>query len=324
MVRCEVDRRRPSKLSVIDAYGRVGRVASYFLPSYRHFVPLLPSIIHYSTMMCALRVSVYLVLSTAFHSESFQLASPKLRRSAVAGETSIAATNDGNNHDPDLFDYFDPLLSPHAYPKGISPEHKPDQTFKEHAEDQQQFPVASDMIAAITKDDPDHFDYFDPLLSPPAYPNGVSSNYRPDQNYKNPDDDSERYNPLRLNIANLGGSPSPPPTRPKIDPLFLFDPTLSPHMYPKGTPSNVIGDESTSFVDSVVPSTNQFPPRRIGILLMDHGSRNKESNERLHELARLYQKSVDAHVIVQAAHMEIATPSIPEGLASLAKAGVGT
>ena len=56
---------------------------------------------------------------------------------------------------------------------------------------------------------------------------------------------------------------------------------------------------------------------------MDHGSRNKDSNDRLHELARVYQLTVGSNVIVTAAHMEIASPSIPEGLETLLNAGVG-
>lgn len=245
-----------------------------------------------------------------------------------------AAANDDNDHD--LFEYFDPLLSPHAYPNGVSPKHKPDQSFNRTgvSEDAEPFPGANELLSAIKKElkdvddnkvedeEPDLLDYFDPLLSPHAYPNGVSSKQKPDQNFKNRDNhDEESYDPLRLNIANLRGSPPPPSKRSAVleSPPDLFDPTLSPHMYPRGTPSMIIGDEGNN-----VPQSQPPPPRRIGILLMDHGSRNQASNERLHELARLYQESVDSHVIVRAAHMEIATPSIQDGLASLASEGVGT
>jgi sirohydrochlorin ferrochelatase len=72
----------------------------------------------------------------------------------------------------------------------------------------------------------------------------------------------------------------------------------------------------------------------IGILLMDHGSRNVASNQRLHELAAFYQASNlfaansndsntnDDVIIVQAAHMEIATPSITQGLEQLLQRNV--
>jgi sirohydrochlorin ferrochelatase len=59
----------------------------------------------------------------------------------------------------------------------------------------------------------------------------------------------------------------------------------------------------------------------VGILLIDHGSKKQASNDRLDE--RIYQQNVDSNVIVKAAHMEIAEPSIPDGLASLLKEGVG-
>jgi sirohydrochlorin ferrochelatase len=114
-------------------------------------------------------------------------------------------------------------------------------------------------------------------------------------------------------------------------------------LYTNGTPDRFIGD-----IDVVVDNDekNQHPHQKlqqakrgrvIGILLMDHGSRNQASNERLHELAALYQKEQqqqsssnylvnsnsnsddddDVTVIVQAAHMEIATPSVPQGLQQL-------
>eukprot|EP00540_Astrosyne_radiata_P021866 CAMPEP_0116834524 /NCGR_PEP_ID=MMETSP0418-20121206/7037_1 /TAXON_ID=1158023 /ORGANISM="Astrosyne radiata, Strain 13vi08-1A" /LENGTH=146 /DNA_ID=CAMNT_0004464089 /DNA_START=214 /DNA_END=655 /DNA_ORIENTATION=- len=64
--------------------------------------------------------------------------------------------------------------------------------------------------------------------------------------------------------------------------------------------------------------------KKVGVLLMDHGSRNKASNLRLHELARLYQDSMgnDESFVVQAAHMELAEPSIPQGLNTLVSQGV--
>lgn len=65
---------------------------------------------------------------------------------------------------------------------------------------------------------------------------------------------------------------------------------------------------------------------------MDHGSRNEASNARLQAMANLYQLTLDSErnennngntqVLVEAAHMEIAQPSIPEGLQKLLNAGV--
>lgn len=54
---------------------------------------------------------------------------------------------------------------------------------------------------------------------------------------------------------------------------------------------------------------------KLGILLIDHGSKRKASNEHLHSIAKQYHSSLvgdndDNNVIVKAAHMEIAEPSI--------------
>jgi len=59
-------------------------------------------------------------------------------------------------------------------------------------------------------------------------------------------------------------------------------------------------------------------PRRpkLGILLIDHGSKRRASNEHLDSIAASYQSTWDkiADVVVRAAHMEIAPPSILDTL----------
>lgn len=148
-------------------------------------------------------------------------------------------------------------------------------------------------------DEPDLFDYFDPLLSPHAYPNGISPDQKP---IEDEIPNEEREKPVILRSAQAD----------EVSPSQVFDPTLSPHAYPKGTPSAIVGDK-----DAAVKSVP-----RVGILLVDHGSRNKASNDRLQQLARSYQRTVESHVIVKACHMEIARPTIPEGLEALLKEGV--
>jgi hypothetical protein len=62
---------------------------------------------------------------------------------------------------------------------------------------------------------------------------------------------------------------------------------------------------------------------KVGILLMDHGSRNKTSDQRLEQLAELYKLTMqDDNVVVLAAHMEVVKPSIPDGLQALLDQGV--
>lgn len=183
--------------------------------------------------------------------------------------------------EPDLFDYFDPLLSPHAYPNGISPDHKPD---LHHEEQQRELRVETFSNDFATE----------PLPSQSTVEEESSANPSP--------------------LANLKFDHMSKPSFQKgavVDPDY-FDPLLSPHAYPNGTPDQVIGDVS-------VPKTKKV----TGVLLMDHGSKNQASNDRLQELAQIYQQSVGGPIVVKAAHMEIASPSIPEGLQSLLDEGVG-
>jgi len=181
--------------------------------------------------------------------------------------SKIAVKGEKGNDEPDLFEYFDPLLSPHAYPKGISPETKP---VKGEKLEQQ----------AVTKEKR-VFGFQTPL---PVLERPKTEN------------DSFALN----------------------DELSFFDPTISPHAYPRGTP-DVISYKTD------LPGSVKNDKRVLGILLMDHGSRNPASNKRLHELAKLYQDSLASSsssssattVVVRAAHMEIASPTIPEVLKTL-------
>ena len=243
-----------------------------------------------------------------------------------------------DQNEPDLFEYFDPLLSPHAYPNGISPDRKtlsqkgtvsgssegsmdqvvPTFDFSSQiaisiVDNRQQEPVRSSTI------DPD---FFDPLLSPHMYPNGTPEKLLVDIDSATtgsavPSDTFEPFDvadfvSLLPSISAIDTKPTLPfqqQDQPRQDTVSpdVFDPLLSPHMYPNGTPNRLVGDKK----------------KRVGVLLMDHGSRNQGSNDRLHELARIYQESVDGdQFVVAAAHMELASPSIPEGLQTLMERGV--
>ena len=82
-------------------------------------------------------------------------------------------------------------------------------------------------------------------------------------------------------------------------------------------------DESPIAVDTNINSNNNKPPPRahpkLGILLIDHGSKRQKSNEFLINIAQSYQSAWDDSsnapseavvVVVEGAHMEIAPPSI--------------
>jgi sirohydrochlorin ferrochelatase len=319
------------------------------------------------------------------------------RQAQHSDDEEAASTKD------DLFDYFDPLLSPHAYPDGISPDKPPvdikqqqqqqqqqqhhkqevkkknssfgfmlEQQKQQQQEQQEQQEQQQEQQDVVQRNEaPDLFEYFDPLLSPHAYPHGISPDKPPVDMTQQKQKQNQQQSRLqsekgtaRLSTAavsasatrfgfNLGGGNSNggdawPQSAPKektstkakqsssssSSPPPFFDPTLSPHVYTNGTPDKLIGDimdvDDTNVHHHNPPA--QQTGRVIGILLMDHGSRNQASNQRLHDLAALYQESSffantdsdDVTVVVQAAHMEIASPSVPQGIEMLLQRGVET
>lgn len=61
----------------------------------------------------------------------------------------------------------------------------------------------------------------------------------------------------------------------------------------------------------------------IGVVLVDHGSRRSASNEQLERFASLYA-SATGREVVEAAHMELAEPSIAEAFARCVERGAST
>jgi hypothetical protein len=187
------------------------------------------------------------------------------------------------------------------------------------------------LAAAVDENEPDLFEYFDPLLSPHAYPKGISSDSKPvelvDED-RNAGEDPFTFR-SSFNVKKSFGIEIPfvlerKEERSIVDTSTTFDPTLSPHAYSTGrVPDAIVGDNDADYIH-----TNA---RVVGILLMDHGSRNSASNRRLHELAKLYEDSLQKDndnkassmkTIVRAAHMEIATPTVQDGIATLLELGV--
>uniref|UniRef100_A0A7R9ZPY0 Sirohydrochlorin cobaltochelatase n=1 Tax=Craspedostauros australis TaxID=1486917 RepID=A0A7R9ZPY0_9STRA len=185
-----------------------------------------------------------------------------------------------NDKEPDLFEYFDPLLSPHAYPQGISPDTKPKRDAAVEKKEavaqssgEEETPKAPSVESSPGGVQQDLFEYFDPLKSPHEYPNGIGGATQ---------DKPKKDSPLRLT---------------------------------KGIRRN----QQSSPARNTVPSRSG----KMGILLMDHGSKNPASNERLLKLAELYQLTIDDDsIVVKAAHMEIVPPFIPDGLQALLDEGV--
>ncbi len=61
--------------------------------------------------------------------------------------------------------------------------------------------------------------------------------------------------------------------------------------------------------------------QKSALLLVDHGSRRAEANAQLDALAELVRERVGESVPVRVAHLELAPPSIAEGVAACAEAG---
>jgi hypothetical protein len=214
-------------------------------------------------------------------STSFAVRSPKATAGLV-GSTFLSA---GESEERDLFEYFDPLLSPHAYPNGISPDTKP--------------------VTPESSFNPPGFDPF-------GLNEKVSKKSAPSEAEK-----ADRgFDPFGLGervSKKSAPSEAEKAARPEVDPSVVFDPTISPHAYTDGVPSVIVGDAGAATAVQ----------KKVGVLLMDHGSKNPRANQRLLDLAALYQDKVGtSQIVVRAAHMEIAEPSIPEGLQSLLDAGV--
>lgn len=68
------------------------------------------------------------------------------------------------------------------------------------------------------------------------------------------------------------------------------------------------------------PQQNAALPAKTAVVIVDHGSRKKDSNDMLVEFGKLYQDLTRAE-IVEVAHMEIAEPSIEQAVAKCAGKG---
>lgn len=172
------------------------------------------------------------------------------------------------------------------------------------------FKSSSHLLSSKNENDP--FEDFDPRNSPHSYssnkPDFESSRSSldiskplPEISSKSPapdtkDNDSyeniQKPSTNNQNKMNVEDTPD------------FFDPRISPHQYPNGIDSSSQVEQKTSSSSS----------RKIGLILIDHGSRKDESNETLKKIASVYQNSpkCPSNLIVRSAHMEIASPSIED------------
>jgi hypothetical protein len=142
---------------------------------------------------------------------------------------------------------------------------------------------------------PNENDLFDPRISPHAYPQGADGKNKPQQVK------DERYNPFKY--------------------ARMFQENIESQ---QNTNTNTNTNTDTPVVMATASSRKGGTGSgKVGILLMDHGSRNKASNQRLEQLAELYKLTMqDDNVVVLAAHMEVVKPSIPDGLQAFLDQGV--
>lgn len=126
----------------------------------------------------------------------------------------------------------------------------------------------------------------------------------------------------------------------EIEDAFEFDPLLSPHAYAKGIAAGPVISPSSTTPLHTTNSRFKLQQSRIGILLIDHGSKRPASNEHIHYVARMYEDRLNimastaldskltgsiitspsqstTKTVVRAAHMEIASPSIIDSLRNL-------
>jgi len=218
---------------------------------------------------------------------------------------------------------------------------------------------------------------FDPLLSPHAYANGVDAGPVSDEDAaaallqggnSNVDGSSSTFGfPIGASYELLSDASEEVTSGDSAD-EEEFDPLLSPHAYANGVDAgpvensvensviNVPDENETSeaATDEPAPAksaTVSKTTNRLGILLIDHGSKRPASNAHIHNVAKMYearlnQKNIQAYfqnddnannkvgesdataaggtgrssttiTIVRAAHMELNEPSILTSLRQL-------
>lgn len=148
-------------------------------------------------------------------------------------------------------------------------------------------------------------DDFDPFLSSPlSFGNADDSNDEGGSSGASSEFNfgfiSDAVGRVDEDTATNGGAPDNKPVE--------FDPLLSPHAYVHGT-------------DAAPVDIYDSATRKVGILLIDHGSKRQASNDHIHNIAQIYESRLRGGAtatrtvtIVRAAHMEIARPSIEDSL----------
>ena len=193
--------------------------------------------------------------------------------------------------------------------------------------------VSSFTTTAAASANDNNEDFFDPFLhSPHSYPDGIENGPSYDDN----EDDVEGMIVdaiFESSASSYGFMSISEPSSSSATQIIntngdddLFDPLLSPHAYANGVDAG-----PTSIPQQQQQQMQQS--KKLGIILIDHGSNREASNQHLHFIAETYQASIiqrdsmangeggstatsGRQTVVRAAHMEIAQPSILESLVS--------
>ena len=240
------------------------------------------------------------IISSSSLSTTPSLRYSQTKKDPLQGRIYQQSKDDDDDDEPFV---FDPLLSPHAYASGTDagPSAKQtssltnqDETVTEEESDDwtpfQMKSVKDDFKGASEKEYGVEKSVFTRKWS--ASMNDILNEEQMMDNGKNDINDnlSSRSEKKNDNVDDT------------------FDPLLSPHLYPKGTSAGPIQKQKFS---------KSQKPQRIGILLIDHGSRREASNLHLENMAFLFQQKAPSNYVIKAAHMEIAKPSILDGIQTL-------
>lgn len=208
-------------------------------------------------------------------------------------------SKDDDNDEPFV---FDPLLSPHAYASGTDAGPTTKQTSSQTNQDQ-----------TVTEEEEESDDWspFQMKSVKDDFKGASENEYGVEKSVftrKWSASMNDILNEEQMMNNDNNGSLSSESEKKNDSVDDAFDPLLSPHLYPKGTSAGPIQKQKFS---------KSQKPQRIGILLIDHGSRREASNLHLENMASLYQQKAPSNYVIKAAHMEIAKPSILDGIQSL-------
>jgi hypothetical protein len=170
-------------------------------------------------------------------------------------------------------------------------------------------------------------DDFDPFLqSPLSFVSSSSSSSFEDYDRA---DEKRNFGFLTYDECNVGASADAATSATTDE----FDPLLSPHAYVNGVDAAIVGMVTAKEVTPTSP--RRLRQKKVGILLIDHGSKRPASNEHIHMVAGMYERILNDRdraaggagggggggatttttiTVVRAAHMEIAPPSILDSL----------